>query len=57
MSIADAESDHALEIDGPEGSMEAGFIMNSGYFIGYNPDGGDMLILGQMQWVIFQILL
>ena len=40
MSIADAESDHALEIDGPEGSMEAGFIMNSGYFIGYNPDGG-----------------
>ena len=41
MSIADVESDHALEIDGPEGSMEAGFNMNSGYFIGYNPDGGE----------------
>ena len=41
MSIADLESDHALEIDGPEGSMEAGFNMNSGYFIGYNPDGGE----------------
>ena len=41
MSIADAESDHALEIDGPEGTMEAGFNMNSGHFIGYNPDGGE----------------
>ncbi len=41
MSISDNESDHALEIDGPEGSMEAGFSMNSGMFIGYNPDGGE----------------
>ena len=41
MSIADAESDHALEIDGPEGAMEAGFTMNGGYFVGYNPDGGE----------------
>ena len=57
MSIADIESDHTLEIDGPEGSMEAGFTMNSGMFIGYNPDEIGMLTSiqcnGYCFWLIF----
>ena len=41
LGIADAESDHALEIDGPEGSMVAGFTLTNGTLMGYNPDGGE----------------
>ena len=41
LGIADAESDHALEIDGPEGSMIAGFTLNGGTLKGFNPDGGE----------------
>ena len=41
MGIADAESDHALEIDGPEGTMVASFTMTNGTLKGYNPNGGE----------------
>ena len=41
MGIADADSDHALEIDGPEGAMVASFTMTNGTLKGYNPDGGE----------------
>ena len=34
--IADAESDHALEIDGPEGALNAGFTLTNGTLVGYN---------------------
>lgn len=36
--IADAESDHGLEIDGPEGSMLGAFSLTNGTLIGYNDD-------------------
>jgi hypothetical protein len=32
-------TDHMLEIDGPEGTLVAGFTMTNGTFIGYNEDG------------------
>ena len=41
MGIADAESDHALEIDGPEGSMVAQFTMTNGTLKGFYPGGGE----------------
>ena len=41
LGIADAESDHALEIDGPEGSMIDGFTLIGGTLIGFSPDGGE----------------
>ena len=41
MGIADAESDHALEIDGPEGSMIGQFTMTNGTLKGYSPNGGE----------------
>ncbi len=41
MGIADIESDHALEIDGPEGTMVASFTMINGTLKGYNPNGGE----------------
>ena len=36
MGIADAESDHGLEIDGPEGAMVGMFTMSNGTIKGYN---------------------
>lgn len=36
MGIADAESDHALEIDGPEGNMVGMFTMINGTLKGFN---------------------
>ncbi len=41
VGIADENSDHALEIDGPEGTYVAGFTMTNGTLIGYNDDGVD----------------
>ena len=41
MGIADAESDHALEIDGPEGSMVGQFTMTNGTLKGFYPAGGE----------------
>lgn len=41
MGIADSDSDHALEIDGPEGAMVGSFTMTNGTLIGYNPGGGE----------------
>ena len=41
MGIADAESDHALEIDGPEGSMVGQFTMTNGTLKGFYPGGGE----------------
>ncbi|MDB0006878.1 hypothetical protein N9E30_02895 [Flavobacteriales bacterium] len=41
MGIADAESDHALEIDGPEGSMVGLFTMSNGTLKGFNSNGGE----------------
>ena len=41
MGIADAESDHSLEIDGPEGSMVGMFTMINGTLKGFGPDGGE----------------
>ena len=41
MGIADAESDHALEIDGPEGSMIGQFTMTNGTLKGFYPGGGE----------------
>ena len=41
MGIADADSDHALEIDGPEGAMVGSFTMTNGTLKGYNPNGGE----------------
>jgi len=39
--IGNESSDHALEIDGPEGSMNGSFTLTNGTFIGYNPNGGE----------------
>ena len=39
--IGNESSDHALEIDGPEGSMNGSFTLTNGTFIGHNPDGGE----------------
>ncbi len=39
MYIGDAESDHALEIDGPEGSGTGSFTLTNGTLIGYNDAG------------------
>ncbi len=41
MGIAGSESDHGFEIDGPEGTLMAGFTMTNGTMIGYNKDGVD----------------
>ena len=41
MGIADNESDHALEIDGPEGSMIGQFTMTNGTLKGFYPGGGE----------------
>ena len=46
MGVADADSDHALEIDGPEGAMVGSFTMTNGTLKGYNLDGGEYLTLG-----------
>lgn len=35
----DATSDHGLEIDGPEGSLEGMFTLRNGTMIGYNENG------------------
>ncbi|MAN02174.1 MAG: hypothetical protein CMI35_03785 [Owenweeksia sp.] len=35
MGISGSESDHSMEVDGPEGSYEAGFTMEDGTLIGY----------------------
>ena len=37
--LGNSSSDHALEIDGPEGSLNGAFTMTNATFIGYN-DGG-----------------
>ncbi len=37
--MSSKDSDHALEIDGPEGSFEAGFTMTNGICIGWNNEG------------------
>lgn len=34
-------TDHMMEIDGPEGTLEAGFTLTNATFIGYNDDGVD----------------
>jgi hypothetical protein len=43
--IGSASSDHALEIDGPEGSLNGAFTLTNGTFVGYNEgyeiDGAD----------------
>ncbi len=39
VAVAGSESDHAMEIDGPEGSYMAGFHMVNGTVIGYNSAG------------------
>ena len=41
MGVADADSDHALEIDGPEGAMVGSFTMTNGTLKGYNLVGGE----------------
>ena len=41
MGIADNESDHALEIDGPEGSMIGQFTLTNGTLKGFYPGGGE----------------
>ena len=45
--IGNANSDHALEIDGPEGSLNGAFTMTNGTFVGYNEgyeiDGNDTI--------------
>ncbi len=39
ITIGSSNSDHALEIDGPEGSSTGSFTLTNGTFIGYNEDG------------------
>lgn len=41
IGIAGADSDHALEIDGPEGTTGAGFTMTNGTLIGMSAEIGD----------------
>ena len=41
ISISNESSDHALEIDGPEGSTNGAFTLTNGTFIGNNLDGGE----------------
>ncbi len=41
VGVANANSDHALEVDGPEGTYLAGFVMTNGTLIGYNDGGVD----------------
>ena len=41
IGIGGAAQDHALEIDGPEGSLTGGFTMTNGTFVGYNDQGTD----------------
>ena len=41
IAIHNNSADHALEIDGPEGSLNGGFTMTNGTFVGWNDGGVD----------------